>query len=159
MSQSVFLKARSPGDNLQTGSASPIVLWIAAARIPKMPKHILVVDDDAEVRTVVGDMLEELGYRMSMVAHGAEMRGFLSTNEAVDLVILDGLLPGEPSRDLALFAKSLSIPVLMISGDPGTMENAEAHGLQLLRKPFTNEQLRTAVALAFSSGQFGQRDE
>ena len=124
-----------------------------------MAKHILVVDDDAGVRTVLGDMLEEMGYRVSLVADGAEMRRFLASNEAVDLIVLDGRMPGEASRDLAIYAKSLRIPLVMTSGDPGTMENAEAHGLQLLRKPFTNEQLRTAVAQAFSSGQFGQRGE
>jgi len=122
-----------------------------------MAKHILIVDDDAGVRTVIGDMLEELGYRLSLVADGADMRRFLATNEPVDLVLLDGLMPGEASRDLALYAKSLSLPVVMISGDPGTMDDAESHGLQLLRKPFSTEQLRTAVALAFSSGEFGQR--
>ena len=42
-----------------------------------MTKHILIVDDDAGVRTEVGDMRENLRYRVSMVADGAEMRAMV----------------------------------------------------------------------------------
>ena len=60
-----------------------------------MARHILIVDDQAEVREVIGMMLEELGYRVSMAAGAADMRHFLSTNEAVDLVIPDRRMPGK----------------------------------------------------------------
>jgi hypothetical protein len=48
-----------------------------------MTKHILIVDDDAGVRTEVGDMRENLRYRVSMVADGADMRRFLAMDEAL----------------------------------------------------------------------------
>jgi DNA-binding NtrC family response regulator len=60
-----------------------------------MSKYILIVDDDSGVRTVLGDLLEALGYRVSLAAGGAEMRHFLKYDRSVDAVILDGLMPGE----------------------------------------------------------------
>jgi hypothetical protein len=45
-------------------------------------------------------------------------------------------MPGEASSTLALLAKTLRLPVVMISGSPDGMKFAADHGLQLLRKPF-----------------------
>ena len=53
--------------------------------------HILIVDDDAGVRTVLGDMLEDAGYLVSLVTDGAEMRVFLANDKSVDAIVLDPL--------------------------------------------------------------------
>ena len=65
---------------------------------------------------------------------------------------------GEASASLALHAKEMKIPVVMISGSHDAMKFAEDHGLQLLRKPFRMVELIQAVEDAIVSGQFGQRD-
>lgn len=62
--------------------------------------HVLVVDDDPEIRDVIKDYLAEEGYRVSPAATGAEMRQILGRS-AVDLVILDVRLAGENGFDLA----------------------------------------------------------
>jgi hypothetical protein len=72
----------------------------------------------------------------------------------IDAVVLDSLMPGEPSADLAL----PSLPLIMISSSHDNMKFADDHGLQLLRRPFRLAELLQAVEDAIASGQFGWRD-
>ena len=65
-------------------------------------KHILVVDDNGDVRDVIVDTLQEHNYRVSAATDGSVMRDFLETGDTVDCVILDALMPGEASASLAL---------------------------------------------------------
>ena len=56
------------------------------------PEHILVVDDDAEIRTLLRDYLERNGLRATAVVDGRAMRAALERGR-FDLVILDLKLP------------------------------------------------------------------
>jgi DNA-binding response OmpR family regulator len=56
-------------------------------------KHILVVDDDDDVRDVIVNLLQENNYRVSAASDGFGMRDFLETPDAVDCVILDASCP------------------------------------------------------------------
>jgi DNA-binding NtrC family response regulator len=120
-------------------------------------KHILVVDDNGDVRKVIVDVLQVQNYRVSTASSGSMMRDFLETGDAVHCVILDALMPGEASTSLALHLKERGIPVVMISGSPEAMKYAADNGLQLLPKPFRSQELCTAVNTALASGEFGQR--
>ena len=80
------------------------------------PKHILVVDDNADVRDVIVDTLQEHNFSVTAVSSGSMMRDFLETGDTVDCVILEALMPGEVSTSLALHLKKHGIPVVMISG-------------------------------------------
>jgi two-component system OmpR family response regulator len=122
-------------------------------------KHILVVDDDGDVRDVIVDVLRHYHYRVSSVSGGASMRDFLTTRDSVDCVILDALMPGEANISLLLHLKDVGIPVVVISGSPDAMERAEEYNLQLLRKPFHTQELYDAVNTALASGEFGQRSQ
>src|SRR4051812_19222760 len=51
------------------------------------PKHILVVEDDSDVRQVIADQLEELGYRVSLADNGETMRAFLQTLDPIGLMV------------------------------------------------------------------------
>lgn len=64
------------------------------------PEHILVVDDDPEVRDVINEYLTEEGYRVSLTGDGQAMQKVLEQGP-VDLVILDVRLPGEDGLTLA----------------------------------------------------------
>lgn len=79
--------------------------------------HILVVDDDREIRQMVADYLQKNGLRASVVADGKEMRAVLETN-AIDLIVLDLMMPGEDGlvlcRNLRA-SKHRSIPVVMLT--------------------------------------------
>jgi DNA-binding response OmpR family regulator len=122
-------------------------------------KHILVVDDNAAVRDVIVDTLQEQNFRVSAVSSGTMMRDFVETGDTVDCVILDALMPGEASASLALHLKERGIPVLMMSGSPEAMKYAMDNGLQLLRKPFRLQELFSAVNTALASDEFGQRSQ
>jgi CheY-like chemotaxis protein len=103
------------------------------------PKHILVVDDNADVRDVIVDTLQEHNFSVTAVSSDSMMRDFLETGDTVDCVILDALMPGEVSASLALHLKKHGIPVVMISGSLDPMKDAADNGLQLLRKPFAHK--------------------
>jgi DNA-binding response OmpR family regulator len=119
------------------------------------PKHILLVEDYDPVRQLAAAVLEDHGYRVSTVPGGALMRDFLRTGAPVDAIVLDAITPGENGASLALHAKDLRLPVVMISGSDDIISFAAEHGLQLLRKPFRAEELYTALDKAISSGEFG----
>jgi two-component system OmpR family response regulator len=114
------------------------------------PKHILVVDDDGDVRDVIVAILEENNFRVSSAASGSLMRDFLQTADPVDCVVLDALMPGEASISLVLHLKKVGLPVVVISGSPDAMEHAAENNLQLLRQPFHAQELYDAVNTALS---------
>jgi two-component system OmpR family response regulator len=121
--------------------------------------HILVVDDDEDVLSVLVEMLREAGFSATPANSGVAMCQTLATEDhGVDAVVLDCLLSGEPSAQLALHAKSLHLPVVMISSNVEAMKFADDHGLQLLWKPFGAADLMAAINEAMDSGEFGQRD-
>jgi DNA-binding response OmpR family regulator len=112
-----------------------------------------MIDDD--VLTVLVEMLGDAGFRVTPADIGGAMRDILGVgNPAIDAVVLDCGMPGEPSAQLALHAKSLSLPVVMISGHIKAMQFADENGLQLLRMAG----LLNAIDEAMRSGEFGQRD-
>ena len=120
-------------------------------------KHILVVEDDHDVRAIIVDMLQERGYRVDSAADGISMRDFLQEDDAVDAIVLDAAMPGESSTALALHARQLGLPVVMISGSPEMIQFAIENGLQLLEKPFQMQELVDALVQALGSKEFGQR--
>jgi two-component system, OmpR family, response regulator len=124
-----------------------------------MARHILVVDDDGDVRDVIIEILIASGFVATAATGGAAMHEVLTAGGIpIDAIVLDALMPGEPSAALALHAKALKIPLVMVSGSHDAMKFAEEHGQQLLRKPFRMAELIQAVEDAIASGQFGQRD-
>jgi DNA-binding NtrC family response regulator len=125
-----------------------------------MALHILTVDDDADVLPVLVEMLRVSGFIVTATDSGIVMREILADKALLPIhaVILDSAMPGEPSAQLALHAKNLHLPVVMISGSPEAMKFAEENHFQLLPKPFRIAELVDAIGAAVMSGKFGQRD-
>src|SRR5215211_4424886 len=120
-----------------------------------MGRHILVVDDDTDVLTVLIEMLHTSGFTVTAAESLEAMRAVLADQRAsspIDAVVLDCLLPGAPSAQFSLSAKSLHLPVVMISGSLEAMNFAEENGLQLLAKPFRLADLLRAIDQALESG-------
>ena len=63
-------------------------------------EHILVVDDEPEIRDMIERYLTNQGYRVSTAPDGEEMRRIVA-NDPADLVILDLVMPGE-TRQLSI---------------------------------------------------------
>jgi len=62
--------------------------------------HLLVVDDDAELRELTQEYLRQQGFNVATVDSGESMDAYLSAND-VDLLILDLMLPGEHGLSIA----------------------------------------------------------
>jgi CheY-like chemotaxis protein len=116
---------------------------------PTMPTDtsiILVVEDDAIVRTLIVDVLEELGFRV-LEADGSEKALEFINNEGqgIDLLMTDVGLPVMDGRELAKQARMPrpGLPVLFASGYAENIEVPD--GMHLIGKPFSIDQLRDKV--------------
>jgi len=119
--------------------------------------HILVVEDESRVRQIVRRILESAGYEVDEAADG--LQGLARIEEqpdSYDLLISDVIMPGLGGPELARRARELApdLPVLFVSGyagkELGALGDPEAEG-QLLRKPFTAEELLDAALQALSA--------
>ncbi len=61
--------------------------------------HILIVDDDRDIRQLLADYLEKQGLRCTTAADGREMKAALETHR-IDLIVLDLMMPGEDGLTL-----------------------------------------------------------
>jgi len=110
--------------------------------------HILVVDDDPDIRELLEDYLTENALRVSVVASGKEMSQVL-TDEAIDLVILDLRLAGEDGMAIVRTLRDNSaIPIVMLTGVRD--EADRVMGLELvaddyLTKPFSPRELLARI--------------
>ena len=87
--------------------------------MPRVP-HVLIVDDDREIRRLVLRFLTENGLRATAVADAAEADAALGGG-GIDLVVLDLMLPGEDGLSFARrLRQSSAVPILMLTarGDP-----------------------------------------
>src|SRR5580700_432304 len=81
----------------------------------EQPPHIMVVDDDREIRDLLARFLERHRIRVTAVRDGREARRAW-TNGHFQLVVLDLMLPGETGLDLARWMRSQSdIPIVMLT--------------------------------------------
>ena len=77
--------------------------------------HILVVDDEPDIRETLQDYLELHGYGVSQADGGEALRAAIAEHD-IDLVLLDINMPGEDGLSLARFLREqTSIPVVMLT--------------------------------------------
>ena len=110
--------------------------------------HALLVDDDAELRTLVADYLQRYGMRVTALASGAELRRTLIPGPAsasFDVLLLDLMLPDANGLDLCRWVRSSStLPVIMLTaqGDPASrIVGLELGADDYLPKPFEPREL------------------
>ncbi len=112
--------------------------------------HILIVDDDEDIRDLLKQYLEKNGFRVSSAANGRQMRAELGAGN-VDLIVLDLMMPHEDGlrlcRELTA-TQARPVPILML-----TARNDEADrilGLEMgaddyLTKPFATRELLARI--------------
>ncbi|WP_434588969.1 response regulator [Pseudomonas sp. R4-83] len=107
---------------------------------------ILVVEDDAIVRMLIVDVLEELEYKV-VEADGGEqaLEKLRDGGQSIDLMMTDVGLPDIDGKELALQARALrpTLPVLFASGYAETVDVPQ--GMHMIGKPFSIDQLRDKV--------------
>ena len=110
--------------------------------------HILVVDDDSQVRQLIGRFLRENGYRVTGARDGREMRSTLASAD-VDLIILDLMLPGTSGLDLCRELRaSSSVPIIMLTAkgeDTDRIVGLEVGADDYLPKPFNPRELLARI--------------
>jgi DNA-binding response OmpR family regulator len=113
-----------------------------------IPRHILVVDDDADLRQMVADYLSDYDLRVTGAADGAAMRDAIA-HEAVDLVLLDLKLPSEDGMNLAReLRETSSVPIIMLTGrkdDVDRIMGLELGADDYLTKPFNLRELLARI--------------
>jgi two-component system, OmpR family, response regulator len=116
---------------------------------------ILVVEDDPDICPVIGEFLEGLGYQIALATDRAAGERILLDNRPA-LLIADVVLQGG-SSGLADIARQMDVPVLLISGEPLTIERLEGGAMPFLHKPFRLADLEREVARLLPADQVGHR--
>jgi CheY-like chemotaxis protein len=107
------------------------------------------VEDDDEVATLVTEMLQELGYRVTRAGSADSALGALANARHVDLVLSDIMMPGSMNglglaRELKL--RRPGLPVLLTSGYAGAViDSALDENIGVLRKPYDIRELDAAL--------------
>ncbi|WP_246812266.1 response regulator [Microvirga sp.] len=119
---------------------------------PDAPKvRILLVDDDAEVRTVTAAYLSEMGHRVVEAADGSSALDILKADSQLDVLIADFAMPGMTGTELADKAREVrpDLGVMLVTGyaDPRRVPD----GYLMLHKPFTRADL--ALKVSDAAGQ------
>ena len=111
--------------------------------------HILVVDDDTRLRTLLRKYLSDNGYLVTVAADAAEARAKMAAL-AVDLLVLDMMMPGEDGLSLTRdLRKSNPVPILLLTamGEVDDRINGfEAGADDYLSKPFEPRELLLRIA-------------
>jgi len=112
------------------------------------PDHILIVDDDAEIRSLLSQYLVKNGLRVTAVAEGRAMWQALDAGR-IDLIVLDLMLPGDDGLTLCrnLRAKS-DIPVIMLTArdeETDRIVGLEMGADDYLAKPFSARELLARI--------------
>ncbi len=155
--------ARAAGGDVtidsEVGHGTSIHLWLPRIEAgpvassqpsngPKSPLRLMLVEDDPEVRAVVAAQLEAAGH--SVVVHDSALRAvaMLEAGDRFDMVLTDYAMPDLSGIDVAARVRACcpATPVLLITGFAEIGDTQI--GVPVLTKPFTTEQLLSAIALA-----------
>jgi len=123
-------------DSMPSGSKTP-------HPSPSEANHILVVDDEVEVREILAEALEDFGYRVVTAASGEDALPVLRDGRDIRLVITDVRMPGMSGLELADEIRQHwpQVKVVLISGYfvPQSVQQ------RFLKKPFHMKDLASLV--------------
>ena len=117
-----------------------------ASETPK--PHILIVDDDAEIRELLSRFLSKHEFRVTTAKDGRDMRQAL-TDWSFDLVVLDLMMPGEDGLTLCRQVRGDSaIPIIMLTAmgeDVDRIIGLEVGADDYMAKPFNPRELAARI--------------
>lgn len=109
------------------------------------PRRVLVVEDEALVRLLVVQVLEEAGYETCEAAEAKGALDQLQSGDSIHLMVTDVGLPAVNGKQLADQARELrpELKVLYMTGyaDSGILEEQLPEGVDLIMKPFDLDEL------------------
>lgn len=113
--------------------------------------HVLVVEDEAFLREVVAESLQEAGYEVAHVGNGDAGLAVLQSDAPVDVLVSDIRLPGLSGYELAAAGKSLrpDLKMILMTGyAPSLPPELKPAVYRVLQKPFRIDSLAGVVAAA-----------
>ena len=130
-----------------------------------MEEFVLIADDDPALSRLMKTIVEGEGYLAATVNDGKEAYSALRSGANFVAAIVDINMPYIEGAELVKFMRSdkrfVDIPVIIITGDRDPRATAKAlssGAVGFLPKPFTNQQLRTALkALTASRSKAGEK--
>jgi len=117
-------------------------------------EHLLIVEDEPEMRDLLRKVLEKEGYRVSVACDGREAFALL-LRESFDLVVTDMLMPRDGGLELlaAIQRSRLALPVIIVTafGDWDSYSRAlDLGAAAFINKPLRMSELIAAVHTALS---------
>ncbi|MEO8134497.1 MAG: response regulator [Betaproteobacteria bacterium] len=110
--------------------------------------HILIVDDDAEIRDLLREYFQKHDFRVGTAANGKELRAAMAASRP-DLVILDLMLPGEDGLTLCRELRAGSeVPIIMLTArgeEADRVVGLEMGADDYVPKPFSPRELVARV--------------
>jgi len=130
---------------------APQIKQACQGPVPRGAEHILLIDDEKSVAELTKDMLERLGYQVTMRVSSLEaLEAFRNLNLQIDMVITDLTMPHMTGLQLLSKIKSLreDIPVLVTTGFSEQLDSAKSSAIGVdgyLNKPVLMEELGYTV--------------
>lgn len=119
-----------------------------------MEKTVLIIEDDADISSMLQILLRQNGYRVICAYSGTE--GLLVHGGEVDLILLDLMLPGRSGEDIIKDLKQKhSVPVIVMSAIHDVNKKVDLFSLgadDYVTKPFHNEELLARIAARLRDG-------
>ena len=155
-SVSLVLPARGAGAAVDDDASAPGPRGLAVDG----PIRVLLVEDDLEVLSTLRQQMVLGGWSVVPAQDGPSALVLLEADPAITILVTDVMMPGGVSGiDLARGAARMrpDLPILLISGNPGAAlddDGAGESGFDLLRKPFSHQELieRVLAAIAQKGG-------
>jgi two-component system OmpR family response regulator len=123
--------------------------------------HVLIVDDDREIRGLLAQYLDKHEFRTTAVADGREMRRILERSH-VDLLVLDLMLPGEDGLSLCRELRGRSqLPIIMLTArgeDVDRIVGLELGADDYVAKPFNPRELLGRIKAVLRRSAHAPRD-
>lgn len=122
--------------------------------------HILIVDDDREIRDLLSRFLKKHGYRVSAAEDGRAMQRQLDQGR-FDLIVLDLMLPGEDGLSLCRQVRGSSeLPIIMLTAlgeETDRIVGLEVGADDYLAKPFNPRELLARIKAVLRRSGTGPR--
>ena len=136
-------------------TAATMIEACAASPLPR--PLVQIVDDDPGMRAALEDLLQSVGYDVASYGSAAELL-FGEQVEGPSCLILDVRPPGVNGLDLQeqLAREGRNLPVVLVTGHgdvPMSVRGMKAGAVDFIEKPFRDQDLLDAVALAIEEGR------
>src|SRR5207237_5836323 len=126
--------------------------------------RILIVDDEEVLRDVLDAVLRREGFDVVLASSGEEALSVLDEDDAIDLVLLDIMLPGISGIDTlrSIRMTTPALPVIVItafSSIDGAIEAMKHGAFHYIPKPFKNEEVVLTVNKALEQRRLSKENE